>query len=264
MKYIITINQAGVINAGLGEKTDLTDWAILSHIYRWQASSYATKDEGMVWINYANIIQELPLLGLKTKQSVSNRIKKLKALKLIEGEQKKDKRMFLRVTKLYENIAEYQCQGVKSEEHLVPENGQGVPENGHLGVPENGHTPVNYYKPINKTQKNKKITLLQYLSECKEKGVPAVPKDSLPYKTAVKNGVPEAYVILLWHRYKQDYATPEATKKYSNWLRAFSRGVKLIYYDLWRFNRNGECYLTSKGIQVENEMIYEGKDNGTK
>jgi hypothetical protein len=42
MKYQIAINQAGVVAAGLHEVTDMTDWAILSHIYAWSGSITGT------------------------------------------------------------------------------------------------------------------------------------------------------------------------------------------------------------------------------
>ena len=85
MKYTTLINNAGIINSGFGNgRTDLIDWAIIDYIQSWQTSKTAVKVGNMVWISYKHLIDEMPLLGLNTKSSVSARIKKLKELGLIE------------------------------------------------------------------------------------------------------------------------------------------------------------------------------------
>lgn len=110
MKYQIVVNQAGVVSAGLHLKTDLVDWAILAHVYAWQANSRATRKDDKVWISYTNIMTELPLLGLNSKGAVSRRIRDLKELGLIEVEQVEDGRLFVKTTDLYESIQEYKTR----------------------------------------------------------------------------------------------------------------------------------------------------------
>ena len=85
MKYTILINQAAVAEAGLHKTTDLVDWAILEYIHSWQTNPEATRINGYVSLNYKRLIQEMPLLGLRTKQSVSGRIGKLRSLNLLES-----------------------------------------------------------------------------------------------------------------------------------------------------------------------------------
>jgi len=105
MKYTILINQQAVVAAGLHIKTDLVDWAILDYICAWQLSPNAVRRSGKVWINYAHIIREMPLLGLNNKQAVSKRILKIKELGLINVEQDQDdKRLYIETTSFYENI----------------------------------------------------------------------------------------------------------------------------------------------------------------
>jgi hypothetical protein len=138
MKWSILINQVGAAHFGLADKTDLADWAILDYIAGWQISDKAEKLDGKIWINYSNLIKEMPLLHLNKKQSISNRISKLRDLGLIETSQSIDKRLFVKVTSFYSDVALFQGQGVPEKGQGVPEKGQGVPEKGQ-GVPEKGH-----------------------------------------------------------------------------------------------------------------------------
>lgn len=131
MKYQIVINQGGIVAAGLDDKTDLNDWAILNHIYAWQANTKATRLGDKVWISYANIISELPLLGLKSKAAISKRISDLKELGLLETELAPDGRLFAKTTELYESIQEYRTRSpkltapVRADEQPVREGEQG-------------------------------------------------------------------------------------------------------------------------------------------
>lgn len=152
MKYQIVINQAGIVDAGLHKKTDYTDWAILSHIYSWQASVNSVKlPDGKVWISYKNIIDELPVSGLTEKSAVSRRIKRIRELGLIETEQTEDKRLFIKTTALYEAISEHrQSVGVVAEQQGVVEEQQG-------GVVLNQHISDNYISSDNYIHKDKDI-----------------------------------------------------------------------------------------------------------
>ena len=63
MKYTITINQAGIVDSGYADKTDITDWAIIEYICAWQRNTKAIKRGEFVWINYRHLAENMPLLG---------------------------------------------------------------------------------------------------------------------------------------------------------------------------------------------------------
>lgn len=98
MKYTITINQAGIADAGYAGKTDITDWAIVEYIFSWHGSPKAIKREDFVWINYLHLAENMPLLGLNSKQAVSKRILKLAKLALLEVHHETDGRVFVRLS----------------------------------------------------------------------------------------------------------------------------------------------------------------------
>jgi hypothetical protein len=79
MKYTILINQKAAIDAGLS--LDLVDLCVFSFISDFIASGHAKKkisnEEVYYLISWKLISKQLPILGLGTRQSVYNRIKKL-------------------------------------------------------------------------------------------------------------------------------------------------------------------------------------------
>jgi hypothetical protein len=109
MKYTILINQQAIVTAGLHEKTDLVDWAILDYIHSWQSNPKVVKKEDRVWINYQHLIKQMPLLGINDKSCISRRITKLSGLSLIDTQQDSDdQRLYIKTTQLYYDIMMFQ------------------------------------------------------------------------------------------------------------------------------------------------------------
>ena len=100
MKYTIAaVNQIGIANAGLADgDTDLVDWAIIDYIQTWAGNPRSTRRGDLVWISYKHLIREMPLLGLRTKQSVSKRITNLAKIGLLRLEHDQDGRVFAGLT----------------------------------------------------------------------------------------------------------------------------------------------------------------------
>ena len=78
MKYTILINQAAAI-ANFGDKLDIIDLMIFDYIH-----GFLTECENMVdqngiwfWISHKKIMEDMPLLGIKTKRPLLIRINKL-------------------------------------------------------------------------------------------------------------------------------------------------------------------------------------------
>ena len=151
MKYTILINQAAVVEAGLHKITDLVDWAILEYIVAWQTNPEAERNQDdFVWINYKHFIAEMPLVGLNTKSAVSNRLKKLEELRLIEKVHDEDNRAFCKTTALFHQITQFKTKklgrlGVHNGERGVHNGERGV-HNGERGVHDREHSTNNHNK----------------------------------------------------------------------------------------------------------------------
>jgi hypothetical protein len=77
MKYNININQMALANTSL----DIADGAILDYLY-YLCSSLSEKVEkhrkdGYTWVNFNHLMAEMPLLRVKSKSRISERIKKI-------------------------------------------------------------------------------------------------------------------------------------------------------------------------------------------
>jgi hypothetical protein len=102
MKYTIHINQLAYHRMGLCGKLDITDFAILDYIHGWCVAPKADRiiidHQEYTRINYTHLIEEMPILRIKEKDTVSARIKKLRAHDLIRTVQGKDKTLYVRQT----------------------------------------------------------------------------------------------------------------------------------------------------------------------
>jgi hypothetical protein len=163
MKYSILINQAGIVDAGLNKSTDLTDWALLSYIADWQMYGKAQRLDDHVWLDYKHLMAEMPMLGLNSKSSVSNRVTKLSSLDLLSIKHDDYSRVFVKLTDLFVSVFAFRPEmQVKSEGSSkrtgVPENERGfLKTNGEgsskrTGVPENEHS-IDYKKINNQDNK---------------------------------------------------------------------------------------------------------------
>ena len=142
MKYTITINQAGIADAGFADKTDLIDWAIIEYIMAWQAHPKASRMGDRVWINYRHLIDEMPLLGLNSKQAVSKRVQKLHQLDLISIDHDSDGRLFAALTMDAHNAINFKMDG-QPNVGGVNHGGRGVNCGGQGPVNHGGHTADN-------------------------------------------------------------------------------------------------------------------------
>ena len=178
MKYSVNINVCGIDDAGLSKLTDLDDWAIIDYIQGWQTVPDAKRIGLYVWINYKYLLDEIPVLNLNTKSAISNRIKKLKGLGLIETRQDKEKKIYVQITQKCANIIQF--RGAPPSKKGVHTDEQGVHTDEHKAV---NHLSVNHYKDIGgqnapkPKRKNFKPPTIQEIYEyLLERG-----KDSMPY-----------------------------------------------------------------------------------
>ena len=129
MKYSVNINQAGVADAGFADgKTDLIDWAIIDYINTFATNPAAVTQNGRVWINYRHLLDQMPLLGLRTKSALSGRISKLQDLGLLSVDYDADKRLFAKLTARCHDTINFRSSnstGVRPDEQGVRLDEQG-------------------------------------------------------------------------------------------------------------------------------------------
>jgi DNA-binding transcriptional regulator GbsR (MarR family) len=135
MKFSTTINHAGIASIQMQAKTDLVDWCLLDYIANFESFEKAKKLNGKVWINFKHLISEMPMLGLNSKSSVSNRIKKLRGLGLLETSQDlTDQKLYAQTSELYKTAANFCAYTVLQEKPPVQTEKQTVPESEHKAV----------------------------------------------------------------------------------------------------------------------------------
>ena len=141
MKYSFLINQVGIVEAGLADKTDFNDWAILEYIAAWQNHSAAFRINNHVWLDYQHLLREMPMLSVRTKSGVSARIKRLKECKLLVSFLNEERRVFVRVTDFYLSVVDFRPSNTRPIsdagavhlcEHPVHENEHPVHTDEHL------------------------------------------------------------------------------------------------------------------------------------
>ncbi len=125
MKYTITINQLGILYAGLIFETDLIDWAIVDYlkdfIYYKQSKRVIYQGEEYIWLNYKHLMSSMPLLKFNGAWTISRRINKLRKLGLIKTVRTKDNTLYYTFTDKLIDV----CFAKKSDiEKLRKQNGK--------------------------------------------------------------------------------------------------------------------------------------------
>lgn len=99
MKDTITVNRVPIFIAGLHSKTDFIDWALMDYIYDRGFRLNLTQSV-YIPINYSDIIRNMPMLGITTKDPLTHRFKRLRNLGLIISHKSIDNHIFIRLTDL--------------------------------------------------------------------------------------------------------------------------------------------------------------------
>lgn len=88
MKYNINISQYGAARAGLLGKVDIVDLAVFDAFRDFANSGRCHKiilhQKQWFWIDYALVIQELPFVGISSRDGVYRRMKNLSAVDIIQ------------------------------------------------------------------------------------------------------------------------------------------------------------------------------------
>jgi hypothetical protein len=81
----------------------------------------------------------------------------------------------------------------------------------------------------------------------------AITTDDPIFTTAAKAGIPHEFVGLAWVWFESTYGAggPREAKRYANWRQAFRNAVEGNWADYWAVNKQGEFYLTTKGVTAQ-------------
>lgn len=118
MYYSININQIAIATYNKAEeaiKLDLIDGCIMEYLQKQSTSRFAKKnftikdEEVYFLICYENIIKQLPLLNIETKDAIGRRIKKLKEGRIINHfvDRKNNNKVYFNTTDLFETFFSY-------------------------------------------------------------------------------------------------------------------------------------------------------------
>ena len=151
MKYNFFINQEAIARAGFIGKTDVSDWMILEYIKAWEDTKIGLRHGSKIWINYQHLIDEIPILGIGTKSTISRRINKLAELGLLSlFRDLADHKVYAETTAYYAKVlySKEVSEGVALNERPVALN----------------ERPVALNEPIHTSDNNKSIFIHQMQS----------------------------------------------------------------------------------------------------
>jgi len=132
MKYVIQINQFAwsEMFPDPFDRPDIIDMTIFDYLWCLCASNdprlerlKVDSERDFVKVNFAALIEELPILNLRAKASISARIKRLQEFKLIECLREPGREMYVRLTKLADRLV-FSEEGVQFGERGVRETEQ--------------------------------------------------------------------------------------------------------------------------------------------
>lgn len=128
MYYSININQIAIAIHNKAQETlklDLIDGAIMEYLQKQTTSKFAKKNfiikdnEIYYLLCYENIITQLPLLNIETKDAIGRRIKKLKESHIIKHfvDRQNNNKVYFNTTELFETFFSYDQTDLKPNPH---------------------------------------------------------------------------------------------------------------------------------------------------
>lgn len=100
-------------------------------------------------------------------------------------------------------------------------------------------------------KKRSAVCLKTYLTECKAAQVKPIPDEDTVFEYAQQAQIPGEFLELHWREFLDRYKLPDS-KRYKDWRSVFRKSVRGNWFRLWRFDANGDCLLSSQGVQAQN------------
>lgn len=103
------------------------------------------------------------------------------------------------------------------------------------------------------------MTFRIWINKLKEGGEKPIPSGHSVFQYAEEVGIPGEFLSLGWEQFKDRYL--ETDKRYKDWRRVFLKAIKGNWGKLWYFDTEGQCRLTTSGVQAQREHAAKsGKD----
>jgi predicted transcriptional regulator len=242
MRFNVLINQQVAISWGLNSQQAI----LFAFVYGVPSWANAHIENGEVWFNLSKtkICQELPILTDKP-DTAYRMLKQLDDFGVIKINSFGNK-TYIQIT---EKGRQWDDSGSEKNPIKVGE----ISDLGSEKNPTNKVINISSNKNTKSLAKSGEKTFSEWAKEVTEKGEKLIPDDNHIFDTAQKMGIPDDYLFLAWHVFK-DYYTTDNLKKYKDWRIVFSKAVKGDWLKLWAFNREGQCYLTPKGKMHQNAI----------
>lgn len=134
----------------------------------------------------------------------------------------------------------------------TPEAGFLIPLKPASDEPSLNHQEPSEAPPKLPRQRNAKgQSLDSWLEQVRAKGEKAIPAMDPIHAYAAKVNLPSDFLLLHWEVFKAKHL--QSAKAQADWRAAFRNAVKGNWARLWYFDTEGECRLTSAGIQASRE-----------
>ncbi len=101
----------------------------------------------------------------------------------------------------------------------------------------------------NLKEKSHEITLKTYLEKCKTDNTKPIPESDPVFEFIEASHVPIEYLRFAWLSFRDEFIAKP--KKQKSWPQTFRNYVVNDWLKVWAFNKDGECFLTTKGKQLE-------------
>jgi hypothetical protein len=113
---------------------------------------------------------------------------------------------------------------------------------------KNPHTPADAGAV---RQGKKGLTFRAFVRECHESGQKPIPPGDSIFKFTATTGIPTEFLELCWREFSRQYR--DTAKVQKDWRSHFRNAVRRNWYRLWWFPSEGQCDLTTAGVQLRRE-----------
>jgi hypothetical protein len=171
MKYTIYINQKELSKTDF----DLVDGAIIDYLYFICNSKNERIEEqrinGYTWVDYNKLLNDNPLLRIKSKGALSRRVKKMKAsgfIKFIERRKNGHKLKYFALTKKSDSLFTQTHDPIHEKENPIHLNSYPIDENEPISTIKDYTTKNNIIK-IKTGRSQLKPTVIEIKEYCQER-----------------------------------------------------------------------------------------------
>lgn len=96
-----------------------------------------------------------------------------------------------------------------------------------------------------------KVTFKAFVQSCREAGERPIPAADPIFAFAADTGIPSDYLHLAWREFSRQHR--ESARQQKDWRAHFRNAVRRNWFKLWWFPTEGECELTTAGVQLKRE-----------